>query len=459
MRSDELLLLETCLLVADGSPANPLVKSIYQADNGLRAGALNAQGWARMNVSLMGVILALASLVGGVGAEPLLEKVDVFEGGQGGYALYRIPGLVVTKKGTVLAYCEARRTGKSDWDAIDILMRRSLDGGKTWSAPSTVANVPGPKHKNPALKDYKGAKPEDITYNNPVAIAGADGTVHLLFCLEYMECFYQRSTDDGVTWSKPVEITGAFEAFRKSWDWKVLATGPGHGIELRSGRLLVPVWLSTGAGGGNAHRPSVTATIYSDDRGATWQAGSIAVPNTAEWVNPNETVAVELTDGSVLLNVRSESKNHRRLVTVSKDGASNWSTPRFDEALLEPICMAGIVRVPRGEDRLRDCIVFSNPHNLARKDGKELPGRGRDRKNLTMHLSCDDAKSWSVQKPLEPGTSAYSDLAALPDGTVLCFYERSIGAGDGRPATNLLTLARFNLEWLSSGGRRRQALR
>src|SRR5690606_2417715 len=136
----------------------------------------------------------------------------------------------------------------------------------------------------------------DVTYNNPVLIADRDGTVHMLFCLEYERVFYQRSGDDGVTWSSPVEITACFDAFKKDYAWKVLATGPNHGIQLKNGRLVVPVWLSTGEGG-NAHRPSVTATVFSDDGGRTWQAGEIAVPCTDTWINPNETVAVELVDG------------------------------------------------------------------------------------------------------------------------------------------------------------------
>src|SRR5204863_4843812 len=131
----------------------------------------------------------------------------------------------------------------SDWDAIDILLRRSPDDGKTWSEPKRVADVPGPKAKNPAALALKFVNPEDVTCNNPVLIAGRDGAVHFLFCLEYQRCFYTRSDDDGQTFSKPVEITPAFEKFRKDYDWKVLATGPNHGIQLRSGRLLVPVWL------------------------------------------------------------------------------------------------------------------------------------------------------------------------------------------------------------------------
>src|SRR5581483_343588 len=109
----------------------------------------------------------------------------------------------------------------------------------------------------------------------------------------------------------------------KDYDWKVLATGPAHGIQLANGRLVVPVWLSTGTGG-HAHRPSVTSVIYSDDRGKPWRRGDIAVPNAEPIINPNETVLVELADGGVLLNVRSESHAHRRLATVSKDGATGW---------------------------------------------------------------------------------------------------------------------------------------
>ena len=377
-------------------------------------------------------------------AEPFLAKVDLFAAGTDGYALYRIPGIVVTSRGTVLAYCEARRTGKSDWDTIDILLRRSINGGKIFDRPQKVASVPGPKIRNPVIAHDKGAKADDVTYNNPVAIADRDGTVHFLFCLEYMRCFHMRSEDDGLSWSKPIEITSSFEEFRPEYDWKVIATGPGHGIELKDGRLVVPVWLSTGAGGGNAHRPSVTATLYSDDDGKTWQRGKIAVPNTATWVNPSETVAVQLADGRVMLNVRSESKAHRRLVTTSPNGATDWTEPRFDDALLEPICMAGIVRLSEKPASDKNRILFANPSNLSRADGKETPGQARDRRNLSIQLTYDEGQTWSVNKVLEPGFSGYSDLAVARDGTILCLYECG-----KKSSTGYLTLARFNLQWLT----------
>ena len=378
-------------------------------------------------------------------ADPFIDKQDLFIVGENpAYSLYHIPGLVVTAKGTVLTWCEARKraAGVSDWDDIRILLRRSTDDGKTWSAAKNIADVPGPKAKNPLALKMKNVDPNDVTYNNPVLIADKDGTVHMLFCLEYERVFYQRSEDDGVSWSKPSEITAAFEAFKKDYDWKVLATGPNHSIQLKNGRLVVPVWLSTGTGG-NAHRPSVTATIYSDDKGKTWKAGDIAVPCTEEWINPNETVAIELNEGSVMLNVRSESKAHRRLVTISKDGATGWNTPKFDDALLEPICMGAIVRYNYGDQNF---ILFSNPHNLDKERGKAEPGKNRDRKNVSVKISRDEGQTWPVNKLIEDGPSMYSDIAVTKAGTILCFYGRGTKPGFAGAG---LTLARFNLEWLT----------
>jgi len=375
-------------------------------------------------------------------AEPFLEKRDLFVAGDDpAYDIYHIPGIVVTARGSVLAWCEARRGG-GDWSDIRILLRRSTDDGKTWSSPKSIAEVPGPKQKNPFALQLKNVNTEHVTYNNPVLIADRDGTVHMVFCLEYMRCFYQRSVDDGVTWSSPVEITSLFHAFDKQYEWKVLATGPNHSIQLKTGRLVVPVWLSTGTGG-NAHRPSVTATIFSDDHGTTWSAGDIAVPCTDEWINPNETVAVELNNGRVMLNVRNESEAHRRLVVTSPDGATRWSAPRFDESLLEPICMAGIVRYQHAGESL---ILFSNPHNLeGGREGKPEPGKSRARKNISIKLSRDDGHTWPLNKLLEDGPSAYSDLAVTKEGTILCFY----GAGSKLSFNgSAMRLARFNLEWL-----------
>jgi sialidase-1 len=244
-----------------------------------------------------------------------------------------------------------------------------------------------------------------------------------------------RSTDDGVTWSAPVDITASFEPFRAKYDWKVIATGPGHGIQIKSGRLVVPIWLAYGKTGD--HAPSAAGTIFSDDHGKTWQAGDLCLPNEGEFGNPNETMITELSDGRVLLVNRNVSKANRKLVTTSPDGARNWTKPVFHDQLWEPICMASIIAHPSKPGTL----LFSNPHTLKLgQDGKEVPaGRGK-RENLSIKLSRDDGKTWPINKTLDPGPSAYSDLAVLPNGTILCLYE----------GKSEIQIARFDLGWITT---------
>ena len=369
-------------------------------------------------------------------AAPLFSQKHLFESGEGGRKLYRIPGIIVTKKGTVLVYCEGRRRTGGDWDTIDIMLRRSTDKGESFSPARVIGQVDFPIQRNPVAIERKQGLESDVTYNNPVAIADRNGIVHFLFCIDYMRVFYMRSSDDGVTFSKPVEITASLESYRPAYAWRVVATGPGHGIQLKNGRLLVPIWLSLGQRG-NGHGPSVNSTIFSDDHGKTWKHGEIAIPDTAEFPSANETSAVELADGRIMLNARVPSAHNRRVVTISKDGATNWSAPKYQEDLPDPICMAGFVRLSsKGKSR----ILFSNPDNLARADGKDQVSK--DRKNVTVRISYDEGVSWPVKRSIEPGQSGYSDLAVLPDHTILCFYES---------AGKFLTLAKFNVEWVTEG--------
>lgn len=380
-------------------------------------------------------ILLLTFCLGALhAAEPLLEKTSVFPPGMNGIARYRIPGIVVTTKGTVLAYSEARRNSSSDWGEIEVHLRRSTDGGKTWQEPKHIAHSGTRIEGNPHKKTDDGQREQ--TVNNPVAIVDREtGAIEMLYCINYARCFSMRSTDDGVRWSQPVEITAAFEPFRKHYDWKVIATGPGHGIQIKSGRLVVPIWLAYGKEGD--HKPSAAATIYSDDHGRTWKAGDLCLPNEGDLGNPNETMIAELSDGRVMLVARSVSQASRKIVTTSANGATGWTKPVFHEQLWEPICMASIAAHPSKPGTL----LFSNPYTLSLdKDGKPVPaGRGK-RENLCIKLSRDDGKTWPVNKVLDPGKAAYSDLAVLPDGTVLCLYE----------ADTSIDCARFNLEWVAT---------
>jgi sialidase-1 len=350
-----------------------------------------------------------------------IDSSLVFSPG-GEYASMRIPALVLTKKGTLLAFAEGRIGTASDWSEMDLLMKRSEDGGRTWGPAVVVAA----RKKGPT--------------SNPTPIVDSDGTIHLLYQRDYANAYYTNSKDDGKTWSEHVDITYAFEAFKPEYDWKVLAPGPGHSIQLKNGRLLVPVWLSDPDRlvPHRSHGPSCVATIYSDDLGKTWKRGDIVANNSPEIKSPNESMVAQLEDGRVMISMRSPSAVRLKAVSYSPDGAGNWTKPVFDDELFEPVCMSSIIKVPQGSKNGKTMLLFSNP------DSRHIPKNPR--KNLTVKLSYDGGENWPVQKVINQGPSGYSDLAVGPDGTVYCLYEtNTVGTGWNYS----LMLKKFNLDMLT----------
>lgn len=316
------------------------------------------------------------------------------------YASMRIPALVVTNENSLLAFCEGRIGTSSDWAEMDLLMRKSTDGGKSWETPIIIAPRQGPHPTS-----------------NPTPIVGSDGTIHLLYQRDYAKAYYTKSVDDGRTWSEAVDITHVFEQFKPEYDWKVLAPGPGHSIQLKSGRLVAPVWLANSSKliPHRTHNPSCVATIYSDDLGKTWQRGAIIADNSPELKNPNESMLVQLDDGRVMITIRNPSDEKRKSISYSMDGISNWSKPVFDDELFEPVCMSSIIKASLKKNNKRSALLFLNP------DSEHLPKHPRQ--NLTVKVSTDNGNSWTKHKVINEGPSGYSDIAVGNDGTVYCLYE------------------------------------
>lgn len=358
----------------------------------------------------------------------LLDSSVVFSPG-GEFASMRIPALVMTKKGTLLAFCEGRIGTASDWADMDLLMRRSKDGGRTWEPNVVIAS-------------RKTGQPT----SNATPIVDDNGTIHLLYQRDYANAFYTSSVDDGKTWSEAVDITYAFDAFKPEYDWKVLAPGPGHSIQLKNGRLLVPVWLSDPAKlkPRRSHAPSCIATIYSDDHGKTWKRGAIIANNSPEFKNPSETMAIQLNDGRVMVNIRNVSDEHLRGISYSNDGISGWTKPVFDKELFEPICMATIIRL---QDKQQSGMLFINPDSQT-SDGKIIPKYPR--KNLTAKISYNEGQSWPVKKVINAGPAGYSDVAIGPDGTIYCLYETNAG----NSFNYTMVLKRFNMAWLMAADKK-----
>lgn len=405
----------------------------------------------KKNYKLVIYVLLYISFFGCKAQEQEFSTQHLFEARTGGYHTYRIPGIIATKKGTLIVWAEARK-GISDWEELALVSRRSTDGGKTWSKAIVLQQSKKVKSDKEETEEQKKEK----VVGNGVMIPDDTGNIHLLFCQGYQKVFYTKSTDDGVSFEKPTEITHIFDEHRKDYPFRVVATGPGHGIQMKNGRLLVPVWMSTGQLVGG-HRPSRTTTIYSDDFGKTWQAGEVAIYNRKPYFNdegqpyavlhPSEMMPIELADGRIMINARSESAVQRRVVIYSDDGISNWSKPKFDSALFDPICFGSIARLTEGKDDSKNRILFVNPDS---EDRGLLWGEKRRRENLTVRLSYDEGKSWAVSKVLDSETSSYADIAIGPDKYIYILYEDG-GVGENAFDVNYLTLAKFNLEWLTDG--------
>ena len=333
-----------------------------------------------------------------------MNRTTLFTSGTAGYYRYRIPALVVSVRGTVLAFCEARCHNGRDDDEIDILLRRSLDGGRSWEDRLVVVSD------------------GDRTCGNPCPVVDRDtGTIFLPFCKDNQQVFITRSDDDGRTWSEPEEIT----ADVKDPAWSYLGTGPGHGIQLASGRLLIPSWSDASPGPATWRDPPAvwgkvqsSYAFFSDDGGRTWQRGEEMTIGAS-----SECEAVELEDGTVYMNMRNRQDRKCRATARSYDGGQTWSSVEYDATLPEPSCQASVVRLDEGR------VFLSHPSNT---DARTL---------LTVRLSRDECSTWPVARLLHEGPAAYSDLA-VADGFILCFYEAE--------SSERMILARLTPEWLDS---------
>jgi sialidase-1 len=361
--------------------------------------------------------------------EPVRREV-VFRAGDGVYNNYRIPAVIRSKKNTILAFCEGRQAA-SDAGEINLLVRRSTNGGKTFDTQRVVwadgKNTCG--NPCPVLDETTGTIWLLMTHNlgedreKQITLGTAKGS---------RTVWISHSDDDGVTWAKSRDITAQVK--KPEWAW--YATGPGIGIQLKhgehAGRLVIPCdYVGTGGGG----EKSNSFAIYSDDHGANWKIGGEPPEH-----GFNESQVVELSDGALMLNMRNIANPATgrprtiRGVSVSRDGGKTFGPAHRDPALVEPRCQASILRLS-WPDEGKSRILFANPATA-----------GKDRKMMTVRMSYDEGKTWTVEKVIFDGFAAYSCMVVLPDGSVGLLYE----AGD-KKGYERIEFATFSIAWLSGG--------
>ncbi len=371
---------------------------------------------------LMAVLLLcfLPMLQGG----GLFRQTDLFVAGEGGVHTYRIPSLITTQKGTLLAFCEARKKSSSDQTPTDLVLKRSFDQGTTWEEARIVL----------------GGRGGEAIMNPTPVIDRRDGSI-LLFCNPHPNMHVQykpgavrvlllKSDNDGATWSDPIDLTDQVTD-KKVWE-AALEVGPGVAIQLANGRLLVPLWYFRPGMEGDF----LNSVIFSDDGGQTWRRGE-----RVEGFG-SENQLVELADGSVMMSIRADSgggcgkQHHYRKVALSRDGGLTWPRAFLDKALITPCCQGSILRHSKkregGGDRNR--LLFSNPAHASR------------RINMSVLLSYDEGETWPVSRTVYAGPSAYSCLTVLSDGTIGLVFEM----GESGPYEKI-RFARMNLEWLTEG--------
>ncbi|MEV4110237.1 exo-alpha-sialidase [Nonomuraea sp. NPDC049695] len=364
-------------------------------------------------------------------AAPFFAETTLWDTNVDPLASYHVYGLAVLPDDTILACTEGRHEN-CDAGPHDLLVRRSTDKGQTWSPSQAVA-----------LAD------DGQCWSNPTFVVDrVTGEVFLFHGLcvrlpENTSCsadsstFYViSSTDGGATWSERRELTSLFDHF--PYNWAMHGPGPGHGVQLDSGRLLLTVSHRTVITGvPTADRHYGVSTVYSDDHGRTWQAGG-EVPMGESYPVVGEARLVQRADGTVVMNSRPGSGNDwPRDIAVSDDGGLTWSPPRMD---FSPGLFNGVdsslVRYtggPGSQDVNR--VLFSRP---------DAPMRW----NMTVAVSYDEGYSFRYSRSVNPGRGYYSDLASLSDGTIVLLYGCD-GDLDGTPRR--VAAARFNLEWLTRG--------
>lgn len=322
----------------------------------------------------------------------LLAALTVFSSGTDGYHTYRIPALLKSSQGNLLAVVEARAS-QADAASNTLVGKISDDEGQSWS-PQRLICAPGKEggsFNNPTLVEVKKGHIIMHFQHYPAGtheydvVAGISGP-------KVVRGFQIESKDGGKTWGTPRDITPQI----KPPEAVTIASGPGVGIRLKRGRLIMPYNFRVGS-------KWWVYCALSDNGGKTWRRG--ATVEEPDEMNANEVQVVELASGDVLINARNQGKKRARCIALSHDGGETFSRANYDDRLIDPICQGSMIRLKSGQ------LAFCNAMDVLK------------RQNGGIRFSDDEGRTWPRRALITEGSFQYSSMVELADGSIGVLYE------------------------------------
>jgi len=338
---------------------------------------------------------------------PAQSRIPVFISGSEGYMNFRIPSIIKAPNGNLLAFADGRVNTTADFGNVDIVMKKSTDDGKTWSAIKVIAD-------NGDVQASNSAPVVDMT--DP---AYPNGRIFVFYNTGNMpegdvrngngerRVWYKTSTDNGETWSIAVDITSQ----TKLPAWRTYANTPGHAMQFAQGTYKGRIYVAanhnegapqSGAADYQAHG------FYTDDHGASFHlSDNISIKGS------NEAIAAELSNNRLMMNIRNQGGNPRsRIVAISNNGGVNWASEKYDANLPDPVCQGSLLNI--GFQNSKALLAFSNNNSSS------------SRTNLTLRISLDEGNSWvkNVLVDYEGSSTAYSDLVKMSENKIGVLYER-----------------------------------
>jgi sialidase-1 len=343
------------------------------------------------------------------------KSIPVFISGTEGYKSFRIPAIVKAKNGDLLAFCEGRVHDSNDFGDIKIVLKRSINNGKTWSELQVVASNDTLQAGNPApvvdFTDPRFLHGRIFLFYN----TGNGHEMELRKGVGHREVFYKTSIDNGKTWSEATDISLQVNRINQpqvnaSWnfkeDWRSYANTPGHAMQFDEGRYKGRIYIAANHSSGGPKpqlRDYKAHGYYTDDHGATFH-----LSESVSFEGSNESTAAQLSNNSLMMNSRNQTGKYR-IVSLSKDGGETWDTTFVDHNLPDPICEGSLLNV--GTKKGKSVLAFCNNVSQQKRD------------SLTLQISFDEGKTWKERFLIEPKNTAYSDIVKLSKKKIGVLYE------------------------------------